>query len=412
MRWLRKTFYREHRKSILAAVIFTVLAVGMLAAQRWGNDSPAEVSRGEEGGTTERRIFYYETEDGKEEQLQLDVYPLERSETEIGQLLAQAVEEWEAVFLGENESVNAVRQDLNLPEQFCEGLVQAAYQSSDYEILQDTGQVQTDSVEADGKLVELQAEFSYADHTRTETRMLKILPPKKGSQEWMQQQILQKAGESEKKDRTKTMFRLPETVGDQKILWKAEKNRDWCWILLLGGVTVCCLEWQKKDQIRREEKRRKDALMREYPQMVEQLSLLIGAGLTIRRAWERMVAMDQMMRKHSGYESRRFMEEMKDTCLEIQKGVSEKQAYEHFGQRTGLQPYRRLAAMLNRNLEKGTRDICAMLTEEAREAWEVRKYQAKKAGEEAGMKLLFPMLFLFVLILVILLFPAVQNFSL
>jgi len=53
-----------------------------------------------------------------------------------------------------------------------------------------------------------------------------------------------------------------------------------------------------------------------------------------------------------------------------------------------------------------------MLEEEAREAWEIRKNQAKKAGEEAGMKLLFPMMLLFILILVMLLFPAVQSFSL
>ena len=66
---------------------------------------------------------------------------------------------------------------------------------------------------------------------------------------------------------------------------------------------------------------------------------------------------------------------------------------------------------LNRNLEKGTRDVCEMLGEEAREAWEIRKNQARKAGEEAGMKLLFPMMLVFVLILVMLLFPAVQSFS-
>ena len=73
---------------------------------------------------------------------------------------------------------------------------------------------------------------------------------------------------------------------------------------------------------------------------------------------------------------------------------------------------RRLISILNRNLEKGTRDVCEMLEEEAREAWEIRKNQAKKAGEEAGMKLLFPMMLLFILILVMLLFPAVQSFSL
>ena len=97
---------------------------------------------------------------------------------------------------------------------------------------------------------------------------------------------------------------------------------------------------------------------------------------------------------------------------DIRKGMGERQAYEQFAHRIGLPSYRRLISILNRNLEKGTRDVCEMLEEEAREAWEIRKNQAKKAGEEAGMKLLFPMMLLFILILVMLLFPAVQSFSL
>ena len=72
--------------------------------------------------------------------------------------------------------------------------------------------------------------------------------------------------------------------------------------------------------------------------------------------------------------------------------------------------YRRLSSLLARNLEKGTRNLCDLLSAEAQEAWENRKFQAKKLGEEAGMKLLFPMLLLFVLILIILLYPAINKF--
>lgn len=170
-----------------------------------------------------------------------------------------------------------------------------------------------------------------------------------------------------------------------------------------------CLEWKKKEAEKKKKREREEQLLREYPQMAEQMLLLLGAGLTIRRAWERLLHTEEAMAKTGGRESALFVQEMQLTYHEIQKGCGEKESYERFGKRIGLLPYRRFAALLARNVEKGTRDLCDLLSAEAREAWEMRKHQARRLGEEAGMKLLFPMMFLFLMILVILLFPALQN---
>ena len=145
--------------------------------------------------------------------------------------------------------------------------------------------------------------------------------------------------------------------------------------------------------------------------MVEQLSLLMGVGLTLRRTWERILEMDRKMQKKKGYVQRIYMKEMHRTYLDIRKGMGEREAYEQLARRIGLPSYRRLVSILNRNLEKGTRDVCEMLGK-TQETWDSGRIEARKAGEEAGMKLLFPMMLVFVLILVMLLFPAVQSFSL
>ena len=114
--------------------------------------------------------------------------------------------------------------------------------------------------------------------------------------------------------------------------------------------------------------------------------------------------------KVRGSQTHLFQAEMQITYQEMQKGCGEKEAYERFGQRIGMTEYRRLSSLLARNLEKGTRNLCDLLSAESQEAWENRKFQAKKLGEEAGMKLLFPMLLLFVLILIILRYPAINKF--
>lgn len=404
--------WKEHRSSILAGAVFALLSVMLFISQNYGGEPEGTVLRQEEGEPTESRTFTYETADGESQQIDLEVHPVERENSEVQQLLEQAVEEWEAVFLGENKSENEITENLILENTFCGGLVQAVYESSDYTVIQDDGTVANEQVGEDGVIVTLQAEFTYTDTSRTEIRALQVMPPVQGSSQWLRQQVQKQSGKQEAKSRTKETFQLPQTAEGQKIYWKTKETSDWYLFLLLGGAAVVCLEWQKRDQIKRQKKRREACLNREYPQMVEQLSLLMGAGLTLRRTWERILEMDQKMKKKKGYVERIYVQEMYRTYLDIRKGMGERQAYEQFAHRIGLPSYRRLISILNRNLEKGTRDVCEMLEEEAREAWEIRKNQAKKAGEEAGMKLLFPMMLLFILILVMLLFPAVQSFSL
>lgn len=60
---------------------------------------------------------------------------------------------------------------------------------------------------------------------------------------------------------------------------------------------------------------------------------------------------------------------------------------------------------------KGTRGITVLLEQEAQNAFEERKHAAKRYGEEAGTKLLFPMMLMLGIVMVILLVPAVLAFQ-
>ena len=48
---------------------------------------------------------------------------------------------------------------------------------------------------------------------------------------------------------------------------------------------------------------------------------------------------------------------------------------------------------MSQNLRKGTRGLTELLEREAEDAFEQRKNLAKKAGEEAGTKLMIPLFF-------------------
>lgn len=403
-----RTFLQQHKYSILAGVLFGILALimGLSQLEQSQNDT-FWVTRGSEGSGIEQKAFTYESDGGKEYDVEIEVHELQRSGKEVRELLEKTVSEWETQYLGENKSADAVYRNLVLPSSMQSDLVQIVYETDPGDILLEDGTVVLQNVPKSGQIVRLTAVFSCQEYERTEMRDLQIVRPPEGSDVWLQLQVKRLLQQKEEHTRTKQMFQLPQEVGGAVIAWKKTSDKGWLWMLMLGAVAVLGLEWKRKEQLQRVQKIRMEALRREYPRLVEQMALLIGAGLTIRKAWERILYIARMPSKKGATVSGIYLQEMQITFMEMQKGCGEKEAYARFGKRIGEESYRRFAAILNRNLEKGTHDICRLLSAEAQEAWEQRKSDARKMGEEASMKLLFPMLSLFVLILIILLFPAV-----
>ena len=93
-------------------------------------------------------------------------------------------------------------------------------------------------------------------------------------------------------------------------------------------------------------------------------------------------------------------------------GVPEKDCYESFGGRCGLQAYMKLGALLSQNLRRGTKGLADALRLEGIHAFEERKALARRRGEEAGTKLLLPMFLMLAVVLVIVIVPAFLSISL
>ena len=147
----------------------------------------------------------------------------------------------------------------------------------------------------------------------------------------------------------------------------------------------------------------------DYSEIVSRLSLYMGAGISTRKAWERIVV--NYEDKSAAVRNRPAYEEMCVTLYEMQSGVSEALAYERFGSRCHIPAYLKLGTLLGQNLRKGTKNLSDILLEEAREAFEDRKAMAKKIGEECESKLLLPMVMMLLTILILLMYPAVASFQ-
>ena len=167
---------------------------------------------------------------------------------------------------------------------------------------------------------------------------------------------------------------------------------------------------EKEEKKRRKDRREKQMLM-DYSGIVSKFSLLLGAGMNISLSWEKIALTYQRKRENGEIEERYAYEEMLNTLYEIRDGIGELQAYENFGSRCGLSTYRRLSALIVQNVRKGAQGMQKLLEQEEWESYEQRKARAKRAGEEAGTKLLLPMGIMLVIVLSILVVPAALTLN-
>lgn len=123
--------------------------------------------------------------------------------------------------------------------------------------------------------------------------------------------------------------------------------------------------------------------------------------MTIRGSFVRMVQND---------DESALMKELRYTLNEIQAGIPEGEAYYNMGHRINIPVYMKLMSMLSQNVSKGTKDIMIMMAGEEQAALQTRKELARKKGEEAGTRLLFPMIVLLGVVMVIVVLPAVMSF--
>ena len=73
--------------------------------------------------------------------------------------------------------------------------------------------------------------------------------------------------------------------------------------------------------------------------------------------------------------------------------------------------YRKFCSLLSTNMKKGSLNLKILLEKEAEEAFTNYQLQIKKLGEEAGTKLLLPMIMMLGVVVVIIMIPAFMTYQ-
>lgn len=325
-------------------------------------------------------------------------------ETQYNEVLAL----FPAAILGENERLEDVRKNLTLVSELAEYPFQISWESSAYSLVDTDGTVHNQEL-TEGEIVTLTAQFRYEDWKQECQFLVQVNPAVYTPQEAIRSRLENLLKESEEDTRNEESMTLPDRLGTEPIVWREIIDDSSGYFLLLVLVGAGALYWGKGREIDQKLEARKKELLLDYPEIVNKLALYMGAGMTIRNAFFKM---GEDYKKQREQRKKYVYEEILITCYELQGGRSEMEAYEHFGKRCQVQAYSKLSALLSQNIRKGSNDLLRMFRQEADNAFTERKNMAKKLGEEAGTKLLMPMMIMLCVVMVIIIIPAYFSFTL
>lgn len=343
----------------------------------------------------------------RREPMEIVVEEQKYTKEQIQDVFRQVTEELDSLILGENQSADQVQYNLNLPRKFPDQPIQIEWELDRYDVLNIYGEIQTDQVSEEGTLVEIKGHLSYEGEEALYVTTVKVVPRTRTKKEQVLLQIQKLIGEENEKTKEKDALALPEELDGTTIKWKKKHDGRGYAIILLGVVAAGSVLLLKKQNAEKEYKERIRQMMVDYPELINKLTLLLGAGMTVKNAWKKIVLDYLAQREYLG--KRYAYEEMHLTLREMQSGVTEAESYERFGRRCKVQSYLKLGALLSQNLKKGTKGLSELLNLEAAHAFEERKRTAKKTGEEASTKLLIPMFFMLAIVLVIVIVPAFMS---
>ncbi len=400
----KKAVWQKIRSPCMVLFVFGVL--GFLAAvseetreNGFENGLIARKEPGEGELETEANVYFEE----KDVQYPVTVTIEERRyrKAEEEKLLSGAVKEMKETFCGKNDSLEKIILNPVVSDCYQDGAVTAEWTFSETDVITPDGEIRPEALKTGRQKVEALVSLKCGSSEMFYEFAFWISPQKKSKQE----EILFKLKEQiAAQETTEKYVRLPDEVDGRKIEWREPASGQSFEILGLGALAAFAAFYAAGEQKKKQERKRKQKLLLAYPEFVSKLSLLLGAGMSISGALRKMNDMYQR-KKRNGKEEEAYEELYRMVC-EMDNGRGEIKAYQEFSERCDVQPYRKLVALLIAGQRVGSRRLMERLNEEADRVFAERKNAARRLGEEAGTKMLLPMMMMLIIVMGIVMAPA------
>lgn len=333
----------------------------------------------------------------------LEVDPVFPTKEEAESYLEEAIKLIEKDFAKVDEKIA-------LKDEYLDGKVKAEWSFFPFGVIDAEGNINRDKLYEEENVIQAQVELNCGNYEKFYEFSFVLNKPQESETETLLREIesqIEQQMETEGNDSLK----LPTQINGQAVVWSEKREYLTPQILLLEGLAVVLI-WVFSRKKQQEDQKKRIAKMEEdYPDIVNQLALLLGAGMTARQAWNRLGSLYVFYRKSQMVKEKPVYEAILRMNGRFAEGESERAVYQQFCEEIPASCYHKLMRILLGSLEKGTKGVEIRLEEESRRAFEQRILLAKKRGEEASTKMLIPLMLMMMIVMGIVMLPALIQFQ-
>lgn len=174
--------------------------------------------------------------------------------------------------------------------------------------------------------------------------------------------------------------------------------------LLLGALCPYVL----LRQLDRRMKRHKQMMILALPQFLNQVALLVGAGENIAGAIRRC---SEEQEHNDNRESDPLRRELWTTAAQLANQLPFQQVMADLSKRCQQMEVTLFTTTVLLNYRRGGEHFALALRNLSRELWEKRKAISRTVGEEASARLIFPMVLIFMIVMIVVAAPAIMLMS-
>lgn len=359
-------------------------------------------------GTGDREIFM-EVWDGEQYfPVKLQIKERAYSQEELELAFDEGKKWLDGVWLGNNSSSSEVSKNLYLPTEIKDLGLNIEWVPESFRWIRSDGTITEEALSNAPLDTKITAVIRYGSEERSYEYDITIVE-EEGGEKGIESVLQAALDDIQDRENTAENVRLPAEADGRSLLWYETEDKLWLRIFVLGNTLISVIYLWVREEKKRRQKMREEGLERDYPDIVYRMILLIGSGMTVRSAWSKTVEAYEERKKQGNI--RWGYEEMLLSMREMNYGISERQAYENFGRRCGIQSYIRFASLLIQQVERGAKGMNRLMSQEVAESEIMRRENARKAAETAGAQLLFPMMLLMVTVFAVLLIPAFLSMN-
>ena len=347
-------------------------------------------------------------------EINLKVQQRTLSQNEKRKLLQTFSNQLDQLILGENIDLKHIQKPLNLMEQDPKTGITIQWESDHPEIINDKDKV--DLLKSkDNQRVGLKAEMTLDDITISKTIALHLdRNAAKGDYIRNLEQRLDVVVEQLSESKSSHNIQLPgDLESGIEVRWFIGRN-DYHLLFLLFILVILIVYFKRFDRINKEIKESEESILKDLPEFMNKVVLLLNAGLVVSSAISKIVkdyeAFNYGRQLKKDLQKKRYLYE--ELC-EIQKRVNQSNAslikeLKEFSQRSGVREFVRIIAVISDNWDKGS-TMVEKLEGESELLWISRKKRAEERGRLAETKLTFPLMILLIVLIMVTIAPALMG---